>query len=81
MLRIKKEKDIIASYQFILYGDCNGDGKINSVDLLVLQRQILEIEMLKPYFSKAGNVRKNRKITKFCGFTLNPKTYFRIARD
>ena len=42
MLRIKKEKDIIASYQFILYGDCNGDGKINSVDLLELQRQILE---------------------------------------
>lgn len=62
MLRIKKEKDIIASYQFILYGDCNGDGKINSVDLLVLQRQILEIEMLKPYFSKAGNVRKTGKL-------------------
>jgi len=48
-------------YQIILYGDVNGDGKINSVDLLVLQRHILEIEKLRGAFLKAGNVRRDGK--------------------
>lgn len=46
-------------YQLILYGDVNGDGKINSTDLLVLQRHILQIEPLKGVFYTAGNVQKN----------------------
>jgi len=38
-----------------------GDGKINSVDLLVLQRHILEIENLDGIFKKACNIAKNGK--------------------
>ena len=45
----------------ILYGDVNGDGKINSIDLLVLQRHILEIQKLEGNFLKAGNINKNGK--------------------
>lgn len=45
----------------ILYGDVNGDGKINSVDLLVLQRHILEIQKLEGVFLKSGNINKNGK--------------------
>lgn len=48
-------------YTFILYGDVNGDGKINSTDLLVLQRHILEIEPLKETYLLSGNISKNGK--------------------
>ena len=48
-------------YSIILYGDANGDGKINSVDLLVLQRHILEIEPIETIFRKATNINKNGK--------------------
>ena len=51
----------IMEYNVILYGDVNGDGKINSVDLLVLQRHILEIEKFSGVFLKAGNINKNGK--------------------
>ena len=40
-------------YYIIIYGDVNGDGKINSLDLLVLQRHILEIQRLNETFLKA----------------------------
>ena len=52
---------LIAEYIVIMYGDVNGDGKINSVDLLVLQRHILEIKKFEGAFLKAGNIRKNGK--------------------
>ena len=52
---------VVIQYEVIMYGDVNGDGKINSIDLLVLQRHILEIKKLDGVFIKAGNVRKNGK--------------------
>lgn len=48
-------------YIIIIYGDISGDGKINSADLLTLQKHILEIQKLKGVFLKAGNIRKNGK--------------------
>ncbi len=51
-------------YMFIIrviYGDVGGDGKINSFDLLVLQKHILEIEELQGAFRIAGNTSKNGK--------------------
>jgi len=48
-------------YKIVIYGDVNGDGKISSTDLLVLQRHILEIEKLKGVFLTAGNINKNGK--------------------
>ena len=58
---IDETGSIKMEYQMIIYGDVNGDGKINSVDLLVLQRHILEIEKLKGVFLKAGNINKDGK--------------------
>ena len=58
---IDEAGSIKMEYQMIIYGDVNGDGKINSVDLLVLQRHILEIEKLKGVFLKAGNINKDGK--------------------
>ena len=51
--------ETLAEYSVVLYGDVNGDGKINSVDLLVLQRHILEIQTIDEIFQKAGNINKN----------------------
>ena len=58
---IDETQNTILEYKIILYGDINGDGKINSVDLLVLQRHILEIEKIDEIFQKAGNINKNGK--------------------
>ena len=58
-VRVKEDGKILRVYKFILYGDSNGDGKINSVDLLVIQRHILEIQPLKDVFIKASIIRKS----------------------
>ena len=62
-IKIIKEdtSEVLAEYVILLYGDVTGDGKINSVDLLILQRDILEIEKLDEIFKKAGNIAKNGK--------------------
>ena len=58
---VKEQGKIVIEYIIILYGDVNGDGKINSVDLLVLQRHILEIKQLTGIALKAGNIDKSGK--------------------
>ncbi len=58
-IQVKEDGKILKEYQIIIYGDVNGDGKINSVDLLVLQRHILEIEILDDIYQKSANIRKN----------------------
>lgn len=58
-VRIKENGIVIKEYNFILYGDIDGDGKITSIDLLVLQRHILEIEKVEEIYRKAGNINKN----------------------
>lgn len=49
----------VFKYQFVLYGDVNGDGLINSLDVLVLQKYILETKPLTGIFLKAGNISKS----------------------
>lgn len=60
-IRVKEEGKILRQYQIIVYGDANADGRITSVDLLVLQRHILEIEPMEAIFRKATNINKNGK--------------------
>lgn len=60
-IQVKEDGKLLRQYSVILYGDSNGDGKINSVDLLVLQRHILEIEPIEAIFRKATNINKNGK--------------------
>lgn len=62
IIKIIDENNLVKmEYKIIIYGDVNGDAKINSVDLLVLQRHILEVEKLHDVFIKAGNINKNGK--------------------
>lgn len=58
---LKENGKKLAEYKIILYGDVNGDGKINSIDLLVLQRHILEIESIEEIYKRAGNINKNAR--------------------
>lgn len=57
-IRIIENGKVLTEYKIILYGDTNGDGKINGIDLLVLQRHILEIEKLNGIYLKSANTRK-----------------------
>lgn len=52
----------IYKYTFIIYGDVNGDGLIDSLDVLVLQRHILETKPLTGVFLKSGNISKNGEL-------------------
>ncbi len=61
VIKIIDNGQTIIEYNVIMYGDIDGNGKINSVDLLVLQRHILEIKKLEGVFIKAGNIRKDGK--------------------
>ena len=61
-LKVLDDNDEIEmEYTIIYYGDVNGDGKINSIDLLVLQRDILQIEILSNVYKISGDVRKTGK--------------------
>ena len=60
-IRIKENGNILREYTILIYGDVKGDGKINSVDLLVLQRHILEMEKMEGIYIKAANTRKDGK--------------------
>lgn len=58
---LDEEGNIKMEYDILLYGDVTGEGKINSIDLLVLQRHILELEKLQGVFLKAGDVQRRGK--------------------
>ncbi len=60
-IRIFDGDSLLIEYKIIIYGDINGDGKIDSIDLLVLQRHILGIKTLSGVLLKAGNIDKNGK--------------------
>ena len=63
IIKVKEDDKLLREYKIILYGDITGDGKINSTDLLVLQRYILELDKLDDIYLKAGNINKNGKKT------------------
>lgn len=58
---VKEDGKILRVYQIIIYGDADGDGKINSIDLLVIQRHILGIKEIDPIFKKSSDVGKTGK--------------------
>ena len=59
LILLDAEGNQVHEYEFLLYGDLDGDGLINSKDVLVLQKHILEIKLLEGIYYKAGNLSKN----------------------
>ncbi len=62
-LQLKNELgEVIYEYTFIIYGDVNGDGEINSLDVLIIQKHILEIKEINGIFLKSANTSKNGQL-------------------
>lgn len=81
-IRIVDDNDVIKmEYYIIIYGDVNGDGKINSLDLLVLQRHILEIEKLNGLFLKARKYKQKRPKPYLTRLINHTKTYINIETN
>lgn len=51
------------TYNIIIYGDTNGDGNINAMDLLRIQKNVLSISTLKGVYSSAADTNKDGKVT------------------
>ena len=70
---VKKENQILATgdvvsitsanetkkYTIVIYGDTSGDGKINALDLLIVQQHILGVKELNNAYYKAGDPSKD----------------------
>ena len=54
-----EDQSEVYQYEFLLYGDVNGDGAINSLDVLIIQKHILETKFLEGVYLKTGNISKN----------------------
>ena len=57
-----KENKLVASYPVVIYGDVNGDGKVNSVDLRRAQRYILGVIKMEGYFLTAADANRDGKV-------------------
>lgn len=51
-----------SSYSVLIYGDTSGDGNVNALDLLRVQKNILGMSKLNDMYFKAGDTSKNGKI-------------------
>lgn len=50
-----------STYTVVIYGDTSGDGKINALDLLKVQKHILKSETLSGAYLKAADANKDSK--------------------
>jgi hypothetical protein len=53
----------VKSYSLVIYGDVNGDGEISIMDLLRVQRHLLDVSKVQGIYSSAGDVTKDGKVT------------------
>ena len=56
------DKKLVSSHPVVIYGDVNGDGKVNSVDLRRAQRHILGVIKVEGYFLTAADANRDGKI-------------------
>lgn len=57
-----KTDDKTVKYTIVIYGDVSGDGKINALDLLKVQKSILGVSRLEGAYSVAGDTSKDNVI-------------------
>ncbi len=50
------------TYQVLIYGDVNGDGKINAQDLILVQKNNIQVSTLKNIYATAADVNRDGKI-------------------
>ena len=64
-------------YKIVIYGDLNGDGKINSIDLLGITKAYIRNRTITRTILLAGNINKNGKNPSSIDSLLIQETYFR----
>lgn len=50
------------TYNVIIYGDANGDGRINAQDLLVIQKNNIRVKTLSGVYSTAADVNRDGRV-------------------
>lgn len=51
------------TYQVVIYGDTNGDGKINAKDLLIIRKYLLKENTLNDAYLEAAKLNRGTKVT------------------
>lgn len=59
-VQIKQDNKVIEEWQVVIYGDNNGDGKINIVDLANIQKHILSVSTLEGIYAQASKTSSNK---------------------
>lgn len=54
--------EVQETYQILLYGDTNGDGTVNALDLLRVQKQILGLGKLSGIYKTVADTSRNGKV-------------------
>lgn len=62
ILRLTNGESVHGEYPVVIYGDVNGDGKVNSQDLRRAQRHILGVAEIDSYFLTAADANRDGKV-------------------
>ncbi len=61
-MNIKITSDITSNYTVVIYGDNNGDGVIDILDLLKIQKHLLGVNKLKNAYLNASDINKDGNV-------------------
>lgn len=62
IVRVLAGTQTVQDYQTLLFGDVNGDGKINAIDLTTINRSILQITAINGEYLSASDVNHDGKV-------------------
>jgi serine/threonine protein kinase len=63
ILRVYSGTVLYSSHPVVIYGDVNGDGKVSSIDLRMMQKHILSVVDIEGFSLIAADVNKDKKIS------------------
>ena len=63
VVRFSTADKAVGSYEVVIYGDINGDGKISIIDLARVQRHILGVVKLSDAYLESGDCNKDGRIS------------------
>ncbi len=62
-VRVYDENNVLKyTYNVVIYGDTNGDSKVNGLDLLVIQKNNIKVSALSGVYSTAADINRDGKV-------------------